>query len=279
MPDKPDKKNQKKDKSREVAQWEKEQENLRQDLLVQAWVARNNLYQELFGQPAYVSPAGYAAPSFKNQSKAKGASKGSSSVSDDDQLLAVLAYGPDPFRPYWTYVTAGLASPWTQSEPLEVSGFGCELMIKSPHDHPWAAQILRTMAFYIFNHAGTLTPGRRLAFNAPIVANSQSQLRNAIIWYADEAPDAWYQLPSGGFGLFLALGVTDDECQFAEKAENYGSWCIEQLLRRKGHGQVTNPDRGCMMKEEDTAGILRGIQEFADTFRQFDVERAPEEDS
>jgi hypothetical protein len=34
-----------------------------------------------------------------------------------------------------------------------------------------------------------------------------------------------------------------------------------------------------MMQEADTAGILRGIQEFADTFRQFDVEREPEEDS
>lgn len=269
----------KKDKRRgqEDARWEREQEAARQNLLLESWVARNNLYQELFGQPAYVTPANYAAPNSKESSHSS--SRGRQDKNEEDnQLLAVLAYGPDPFRPYWTYVTAGLASPWTQTEPLEVSGFGCELMIKSPHDQPWAAQILRTMAFYIFNHAGTLTPGRRLAFNAPIVANSDSQLRNAIIWYADEAPDAWYQLPSGGFGLFLAMGITDAESQFAEQAENYGSWCIEQLLRRKGHGQVTDPTRGCMMKESDTEQMLRGIQEFANTFRQFDVERQAEDE-
>lgn len=269
MPHKPKKRHKKEsDKTSQVFEWTGEQDRLRRELLNQAWVARNNLYAELFGQPSYVSPASYRAPSTRET--------GESGI-DEEQLLAVLAYAPDPLRPYWTYVTAGLASPWTQSEPLEVSGFGCELMIKSPHDHPWPAQILRTMAYYIFNHAGTLTPGRRLAFNAPIQANSQSLLRNAIIWYADEAPDAWYQLPSGGFGLFLALGVTDAECQYAETAENYGTWCIEQLLRRKGHGQVTDPGRGCMMSEEDTPGILRGIKEFADTFKQFDTE-IPNED-
>ncbi len=266
---------------KEDPEFERESELARRELLRQAWTARDNLYKEIFGEPSYVSPANYGPPVFPDLPAA--AKKRKSRLESNDtsrppdsagseQQLAVLAYGPDPFKPYWTYVTAGLASPWVQSEPLEVSGFGCELIIKSPIDSAWAPQLLRTMAFYIFNHAGTLSPGKRIALGAPIAPNSDSLLNSAIIWYADEAPDAWYPLPSGGFGLFLAIGLTDAECKFAESAENYGTWCIEQLLRRKGHGQITDPARSDMMSESDTPAMLESIKQFADTFRQFDVE-------
>ena len=266
---------------KEDPEFERESELARRKLLQDAWVARNTLYLELFGEPSSVSPANYGPPVFKDDvGKAKRKNRLDSSDTsrpsdlsiEGDQQLAVLAYGPDPFKPYWSYVTAGISSPWVQSEAQEVSGFGCELMIKSPTNSAWAPQLLRTMAFYIFNHAGTLSPGKRINLGAPIAPNSDSQLRSAIIWYADEAPDAWYQLPSGGFGLFLAVGVTEAECAFADSTENYGTWCIEQLLRRKGHGQVTNPERNDMMSESDTPAMLETIKQFADTFRQFDVE-------
>jgi hypothetical protein len=283
-------------------EYECEQELARRRLLRQTWIARNNLYLELFGQPAYVSPASYGAPPVvedvardsadepvgdsKAREKAGGKDKikdnGKSSVNKYDssdtadpgdgdpteQNLAVLAYGPDPLRPYWTYVTAGVSSPWVQSQPQEVSGFGIEFMIKSPTDLPFAPQLLRTMAFYIFNHAGVISPGVRIGLNGPIVPNSESLIRNAIIWYADEAPDCWYQLPSGGFGLFLAIGITEAECRYAQSVEKYGTWCIEQLLRRKGLGQITDPNRACTMGDADTPEILQSIKMFADTFRQ-----------
>lgn len=124
------------------------------------------------------------------------------------------------------------------------------------------------MAFYIFNHAGVISPGVRIGLNGPVVPNSESLIRNAIVWYADEAPDCWYQLPSGGFGLFLAIGITDAECQYAQSVEKYGTWCIEQLLRRKGVGQITDPNRACTMGDADTPEMLSAIRMFADTFRQ-----------
>ena len=126
------------------------------------------------------------------------------------------------FASHWTYVTAGLCSPWLQQEPDEVSGFGCELMIRSRTDAPWAAQILRSMAFYIFNHAGTISPGVRIALHAPIAPNTDSKIRNLFVWYADEAPDRWYQLPSGGFGLFTAVGITDDELALPNQSMSTG---------------------------------------------------------
>jgi hypothetical protein len=285
--------------------YEREQELARRRLLRRTWIARNSLYTELFGEPTYVSPASYSAPppvmeepagegegptmsreigkgQDKGKSKGKGHAKNKSDAHKHDskdtadpgegdpseQNLVVLAYGPDPLRPYWTYVTAGVSSPWVQSQPQEVSGFGIEFMIKSPIDHPFAPQLLRTMAFYIFNHAGVISPGVRIGLNGPIVPNSESLIRNAIIWYADEAPDCWYQLPSGGFGLFLAIGITEAECQYAQSVEKYGTWCIEQLLRRKGIGQVTDPNRTCTMGDADTPAMLQSIKIFADTFRQ-----------
>jgi hypothetical protein len=290
-------------------EYEREQELARRRLLRRTWIARNNLYIELFGEPAYVSPANYSAPPPVIQDSSRQSSSGAEPTSDStaparvkkgakgkekgqvpgksspnkqdssdtadpgdgdpsEQNLAVLAYGPDPLRPYWTYVTAGVSSPWVQSQPQEVSGFGIEFMIKSPTDHPFAPQLLRTMAFYIFNHAGVISPGVRIGLNGPIVPNSESLIRNAIIWYADEAPDCWYQLPSGGFGLFLAIGITEAECQYAQSVEKYGTWCIEQLLRRKGIGQVTDPNRACTMSDDDTPVMLQSIKMFADTFRQ-----------
>ena len=276
--------------SAEDLAYEREREAARLDLLRKAWIARNQIYKDLFGEPSYVSPASYAPPSAEldpdwvpqgavDLEKARESLQKSDDIlsvlknDDDIQHLAVLAYGPDPFRPYWTYVTAGMSSPWVQSEPGEVSGFGCELMIKCPTDNKWAPSILRTIALYVFNHAGTPSPGSRMALNASVNAadlkkNNQSLLRNLLIWYADEAPDAWYQLPSGGFGLFIAMGITDRELEYAEKAGKYGTWVMEQLLRRKGYNQVTDPDRKDMMADADTGLMLVGIRAYAETFAE-----------
>lgn len=248
------------------------------ELLIRSWHARDELYRELFGDFTHVTPAGYGPPpplapedvvieEPENRSLSSKDTADPGDPSLENQHLAVLAYGPDPFRPYWTYVTAGLSSPWLQNEPSEVSGFGCELMIKSPIDAEWPGQILRTMAFYIFNHAGTLSPGTRIGFGAPLTVNTPSDLNNIFIWYADEAPDCWYQLPSGGFGLFLAVGMSEAECKYAESVEEYGTWCIQQVLRQTGHGQLTDPQRKCVMKRDDINGILSSVRMFAENFR------------
>jgi hypothetical protein len=156
-----------------------------------------------------------------------------------------------------------------QDEELEVSGFGLELMIKSPAEAEWPAQILRTMAYYIFNHMGTLSPSKRLALNSSIVAGGDSLLRNVLIWYADEAPDCWYQLPAGGFGIFAAIGVSDDEMRLTESMhEEYGTWCMLQILRRLGINQVTDPDRASIFVRESISSIIDSVKDYAEQFHQ-----------
>ena len=242
-----------------------------EDLLVQSWQNRDLLYHQLFGQPKYVSPKnyGYSAQALANSAEQKSDSKLTENLDLSNQELAIFTYEPDPLRPYWTYLTAGLSTPWLQDEAQEVSGFGLEIMIKSPNEAEWPAQILRTMAYYIFNHMGTLSPSKRLTLNSSIVAGSESLVRNILIWYADEAPDCWYQLPSGGFGIFTAIGITDKEMRLTESMhEEYGTWCMLQILRRLGINQITDPDRPSIFEKENINSIIDSIKSYAEQFHQ-----------
>ncbi|MDZ4834478.1 MAG: suppressor of fused domain protein [Candidatus Melainabacteria bacterium] len=248
-----------------------EMESTRRHLLLGAWKARDKVYNQLFGKPTYVIPENYGPPlvevpeGFATRDHAKPETWTPDPI--DEQPLAVLAYAPDPQAPYWKYVTAGLASPWVQYEPLQVSGFGCELMIKSPTDALWAPELLRTLAYYIFNMAGTLSQGVRLALNSSIDPGFESKLRNAFIWYADEAPDTLYELPSGLFSVLMVIGMSDDERAFADSIEEYGTWSLQALLRQAGHEQVTDPKRPCAMEHDNINAIKMSVRNFAETFR------------
>jgi hypothetical protein len=254
-----------------------EAEIAQRGLMIQSWKARDEVYENLFGKYTTVTPENYGPPAELRSDKKK--VKGSGNIwldtadpgdpNAESQHLAILGYGPDPLRPYWTYLTAGLSTPWVQDKPEEVSAFGCELMIKSPTEASWPAQILRSMAFYIFNHVGTLSPGVRIGLNSPIIAGGDSQLRNLLIWYADEAPDCWYILPSGGFGIFTAIGITDDELKYAESIDEYGTWCVQQLLRQTGSGQVTDPGRSSVMDHPSISEMISSVNAFAYRFKEF----------
>lgn len=183
------------------------------------------------------------------------------------QRISVLAYGPRIDRPYWTYVTAGLSNPWFQEEPGEVSGFGCELVVKSAVDARWPIRLLRPLAYYILSYTGTLSPGVILNMKAPIGATRDAHLNNIFVWYVDEAPDCLYELPSGAFGLFSVVGITEDECQFAESVQDYGTFCIQQVLRQSNVGQVTDPARPSVMQQKDIDSILKSVKTYVDNFR------------
>ncbi len=249
-------------------------EQARRTLIVDAWEARSEIYLQMFGAHSFSDPKNWAPPPRELPANYKPSDRKTMSLDTsepsllaDEQQLAILAYGPDPFRPFWTYVTAGLSTPWLQYGHQEVSGFGIELMVKSPVEAKWPAQLLRTMAFYVFNHAGVLSPGVRVSLNGPVDPYSNSEIKHIVVWYADEAPEAWCMLPSGGFGLFNVLGITDDEMDFADSIKDYGTWCIQQAVKNIGHGQVTDASRPSIMKHENIDAVIGGVRTFADTFR------------
>ncbi len=234
-------------------------------LMRAAWQARNSLYQELIGQYSAVTPENYQAPADSTLLRGSGSDTGDPARSE--RALAILTYAPDPLRHYWTYLTSGLSNPWFQDEPQEVSGFGCEIMIKTPAQDRWPIYVLRSMAYHVFNSVGTLSPGKLVRLNAPISHPEPSELTSFFVWYADEAQDAWYQLPSGGFGIFVAVGITADECDFAASIEDYGTWCIQEVLRQVGVGQVTAPGRQSTMKRDDIESLKWSVKQYAANFR------------
>lgn len=243
-------------------------------LMQKAWRYRNELYEELFGHPAYILPKEYAPavepePIFTDQGETSGTGERVASFSSTmaQQKVNVLAYAPNEQRSYWLYVTAGLSNPWFQEEPDQVSGFGCELMIKSPISARWPIKMLRRMAYYILSYSGTLSPGIILNMPGPINPGKDEDLNNIFVWYADEAPDCWYELPSGGFGLFCTVGISEKECMFAERIGEYGTWSIQEVLRRLGIAQVTDPDRSCLMQRTDIGGILESVRTYAENFK------------
>src|SRR5664279_3956779 len=91
---------------KEDPEFERESELARRKLLLQSWHARDALYKEIFGEPSYVSPANYGPPVFSDQTpgkkrKSRLESNDTSRPPDNasgEQQLAVLAYGPDPFK-------------------------------------------------------------------------------------------------------------------------------------------------------------------------------------
>jgi len=245
-------------------------------LMQKAWRMRQKLYVELFGEPAFILPKLYEPPaepqpSFQTSSETSSAGErivGFNSTMTE-QRINVLAYAPSEGRPYCTFVTAGLSNPWFQEEPDQVSGFGCELVIKAPPDSSvrWPIKMLRRLAHYILSYSGTLSPGIILNMPGPINPGREADLNNIFIWYVDEAPDCWYELPSGGFGLFSAVGISEQEAVFAEQVGEYGTWCIQEVLRRKGFGQVTDPARACVMKSDNIGATLESVRAYADNFR------------
>lgn len=237
-----------------------------QKLMRAAWDARNNLFRELLGDYTSVLPNDYQPPA--DSRLLRGSASDTGDPANNSQALALLTYAPDPLRHHWTYLTSGLSNPWFQDAAQEVSGFGCELMIKTPNQVNWTEQVLKSMAFHVFNSMGTLSPGAIVRLDAPISHPTPSDLNSFFIWYADEASDAWYQLPSGGFGIFVAIGITEDECSFAESIEEYGAWCIQEVLRQVGVGQLTDNKRSSVMQREDISNITQSVVNYAENFRQ-----------
>ncbi len=94
-------------------------------------------------------------------------------------------------------------------------------------------------------------------------------MRNVLIWYADDASDCWYQLPSGGFGIFAAIGITDDEMRLTESMhEEYGTWCMLQILIRLGINQITDPSRSSIFETENISSIIDSVKEYAEQFHR-----------
>ena len=237
-------------------------------LLRNAWKERNKVYADLFGEKFFPLPRNYSPPDIAEPEFKEGTAFRELMTSMSDKQIPILAHPPAEGRNHWVYVTSGLSNPWTQEKPEEVSGFGCELMIKSTKPSMWPIRQLRRLCTYLLSYSGTLSPGLILEMKSPYAVPNPSLLTNLAIWYADEAPDCLYELPSGIFGIFCVIGITEDEAKYAEGSGEYGTWCIQQVLRNTEIGQLSDETRSSVMQMNGINSILSGVRTYAENFRE-----------
>src|SRR6202012_3371390 len=126
-------------------------------------------------------------------------------------------------RPHWTYLTAGLSTPWqltTASElPTQparaVSGVGIELMLRTPIFDDWAISVLNRFMIYELGVSAGLIGGKLLSFGTrvplkPIGCKSSSQIE-AVITCPPGDLAAAFELRSGRVELIQLVGITARE--------------------------------------------------------------------
>lgn len=243
------------------------------DHLKNTWVARNKLYKQLFGSLKHSFPHDYLPPQpviMPDNLKTAGDIAQLLGRQIPENKIPILTYGPEQEakKNYWTYITSGLSNPWFSSEPDEVAGFGCELMIKTPEESQWAARLLRRLAFYILSYAGTLSPGVMLSLDKALFKDNSSSIAAVLIWYADEAVETVYQLPAGAFGIFSVIGLTVEEQHYIENSGTYSSWCMQEAFRQMGLGQITTYKRQTIIEQPETEQLLAGLQNYCRQFNE-----------
>lgn len=236
-------------------------------LLERAWHARERLYLELFGPESFRIPKENKMPADPETALASGPAELAALCGKSLKLsdISIQAFAPNELRPFWIYASSGLSNPWFgQNE--EVSGFGCELVLKTKTPGRWAFRLLRRLVYYLISYSGTLKPGVMMQFDAPLFSQGKSELGGIAVWYLDEAPDAVYELPSGQFAIFSVIGITNKECEFVETVDEYGSWCIQQIIRDAGYQQCTEPARPCLMNSVNVQEKIASLRNYLENF-------------
>ena len=127
----------------------------------------------------------------------------------------VFEVPPSDERTYWTYITSGLSNPF-EDKPEEFSGFGFELLIRSPEQSFWAIHFLFNLMGYVFETGNLFGMGHRIPLNGPISKDTDSQLNTVLFWSPEGLPSS-FTLKSGNFELLDIIGITEAEYQYALK--------------------------------------------------------------
>src|SRR5215218_3296815 len=164
----------------------------------------------------------------------------------------------DPAQPgaTWTYVTGGLALPWTadladvnpedysatraEVTPeqlaaaavfgIQLSGHGFELVVHTLRQAPWAVSLLHNLGSYVLQTGDAFTYGQRVPLEGAISLNRDSDLRVLIfVPPADRSP--LFKLPTGFAQWLVVVGITPDEWEYAQRE---GSAALIAALQQAG---------------------------------------------
>lgn len=162
----------------------------------------------------------------------------------------VFGCPPHGGRGHWLYVTSGLSNPWNleapERDPSGFSGLGFELAIATPAPADWAVKLLHNLMAYELLVATAHYEGAELleyGNRVPLGGSITPEFESAIRWLCVTQPKAFasaFDLPSGRVDLFLLVGATDAEVEFARQA---GQDVMLALLEKQGACPVTDARR------------------------------------
>ncbi len=165
-------------------------------------------------------------------------------------------YAPRPGRTGWTFVTHGLAQPDDfEAEPEDdderYSGFGIELVISTPDDNPWPAELLLSFVRYLLfdEESRVFLPGHRIPCSALKSIAPDTELTHLAGIASPDYPHE-IELPAGRCTLVHLVGATTAEIEHARSEED-GTAILGRVLEAAGYGTLTDLTRECVTKRPD----------------------------
>lgn len=156
----------------------------------------------------------------------------------------VFEIPPTEDRRYWVYLTSGLSNPFGD-EKEEISGYGFELMLRTPEQSAWAISLLYNLMGYVLGTGQGFGPGHRMPLNSPMNASSTTALTTVLFWPPEDLK-ATFTLISGQAELLELHGITEEEYEYA-KANS--SEALYQKLTTLMNFPVVDLERGSCIKK------------------------------
>jgi suppressor of fused len=146
---------------------------------------------------------------------------------------------PDPR--HWHLVTYGLSDPYrTDAAGAEPSGWGFELTFRVEEDGPprWAADLLTSLAAYVWSSGHPFAPGHNVDLRGPIRLDSPTRITAAMI--VEDPGLGRLDGPFGTVGFLQVVGLTAGELELCRSWTTDG---VRELLARSDPLLVTRLER------------------------------------
>jgi len=164
---------------------------------------------------------------------------------------AVIEVAPNEKHADWIYVTSAFSQPWKVENPAELepngsSGYGYELLLRTPERAGWAVDVLHRLSAYQIGVYYERMKGKLfrwhdwMPLNGPInPALPTTPVRGMILTHPRDI-DARFDLSSGGVEFLQIVGITGPELAYGI---HQGFERLENLLYEAGAAPTTDPAR------------------------------------
>lgn len=166
--------------------------------------------------------------------------------------FAFLRYPPAANRPFWLYVTHGMAQPAEFSDFCdgfagEGSGFGIEFILATTAEETWPFSILEMLTNYVLSSFKPIFPGDRIPASDLMEGAPGGGL---MVLPTPSFPNI--KTLSGTFRFVQLVGITAGELRKAKSHPGrVGSQILELVLQDFGVGVLTDRKRACTTRNPD----------------------------